>query len=72
MRGPRNYAPLAALGGMPALIIEYAETADDAFDGSPMVPGFTDDAIFWACVARLPGGRTRWRRIHLNLAGPTT
>jgi len=45
---------------MPVLVIEYAETNDDPIDHQPIVPGFTDDGIFWACVARLPGGRTRW------------
>jgi len=51
---------------MPVLVIEYAETNDDPIDHRPVVPGFTDDGIFWACVARLSGGRTRWRRIHLE------
>jgi hypothetical protein len=37
----------------------------DHFDGRPILPGFFDDGIFWACVERLPGGRTRWRRIYL-------
>lgn len=45
--------------------IDYAVTEDD-FDGAPVVPGFTGDGDFWACVARLSGGKTRWRRIYLQ------
>jgi len=56
---------------MPVLVIEYAETNDDPIDHQPIVPGFTDDGIFWACVARLPGGRTRWQRIHPTRAHVT-
>jgi hypothetical protein len=39
------------------LWIEYAETKDDEFDGSPVLPGFTDDGIFWACVTSLPAAK---------------
>jgi hypothetical protein len=49
------------------LRIEYAETKDDEFDGSPVLPGFTDDGVFWACITPLPGGKTRWRRIRVEL-----
>jgi hypothetical protein len=52
---------------MPFLRIEYAETKNDEFDSSPVLPGFTDDGIFWACVTPLPGGKTRWRRIRVDL-----
>ena len=45
--------------------IEYAIT-DDLADGTPVLPGFINDGIFWALVARLPNGRTRWRRIYLQ------
>jgi hypothetical protein len=51
---------------MPFLRIEYAETKDDELDGSPVLPGFTDDGIFWACVTPLPGRKTRWRRIRIE------
>ncbi len=47
------------------LIIEHIVTAD-LDDGSPVVPGFVDDGIHWACVARLPNARTLWRRIRLS------
>jgi hypothetical protein len=46
------------------LRIEHVITDDDPLDGMPVVPGFSDDEIFWACVGPLPGARTRWRRIH--------
>jgi hypothetical protein len=46
------------------MLIEHVVTAD-LDDGSPVVPGFVDDGIYWACVVRLPNARTRWRRISL-------
>jgi hypothetical protein len=46
------------------LRIEYVVTTDD-LDGTPVLPGLITDDIFWGVVARLPGGRTRWRRIEL-------
>jgi hypothetical protein len=49
----------------PPLRIEHIETADDRFDGAPIVSGYADDGVFWACAARRPCGRTLWRRIHL-------
>jgi len=62
MSGFRNYA----------LAIEHAETVDDSLDGAPVIPGFTNDGIFWACVARLPGQRSRWRRIDLETRAHAT
>jgi hypothetical protein len=35
------------------LIVDHAMTAD-LDDGSPVVPGFADDGIFWALVRRRP------------------
>ena len=54
------------------LRVDYVVTVDD-FDDTPVLPGFVTDEIFWALVARLSGGRTRWRRIYLqpNPALPT-
>jgi hypothetical protein len=46
------------------LRVEYVVTVDDC-DGTPVLPGFASDEIFWAAVATIPGGRTRWRRISL-------
>jgi hypothetical protein len=46
------------------LRVDYVVTVDD-FDGAPVLPGFVTDEIFWSLVARLDGGRTRWRRISL-------
>jgi hypothetical protein len=46
------------------LRVDYVVTVDD-FDGTPVLPGFVTDEIFWGLVARLAGGRTRWRRISL-------
>ncbi len=46
------------------LRIDYVVTDD--FDGTPVLPGFANDGIFWGLVARLSGGRTRWRRIWLS------
>jgi hypothetical protein len=43
------------------LRVDYVVTVDD-FDGAPLLPGFVDDGIFWALVARLHEGRTQWRR----------
>jgi hypothetical protein len=53
------------------LQIEHA-TTHDLPDGAPVLPGFVNDGIFWARVARLPDGRTRWRRIsvHKNMVRP--
>ena len=51
------------------LIVEHVVTAD-LNDGSPVVPGFADDGTYWACVARLPNARTRWRRISLAETRP--
>jgi hypothetical protein len=48
-----------------AIRIEHAIT-DNLPDGAPVLPGFANDGIFWALVAPLPDGRTRWRRIHLQ------
>ena len=47
------------------LSINHVVTDDD-FDGTPVLPGFLDDGIFWALAARLSDGRTRWRCIHLQ------
>jgi hypothetical protein len=41
--------------------IEYAIT-DDLADRAPVLPGFVDDGIFWALVARLPGWPVSERR----------
>jgi hypothetical protein len=46
------------------LRLDYVLTVDDC-DGAPVLPGFANDEIFWAVAAKLPGGRTRWRRISL-------
>jgi len=51
---------------IPFLRIEYAETNDDPIDHQPVVPGIITDDEFWALVAHLPGGRTRWRRLSLS------
>jgi hypothetical protein len=51
------------------MLIEYIDTVD-LDDGSPVLPGFVDDGIYWACVARLPNARTRWRRISLAETRP--
>ena len=56
---------LGANGADDVIRIEHAIT-DDLPDGSPTLPGFADDGIFWALVAPLPDGRTRWRRIYLQ------
>jgi hypothetical protein len=56
---PRSTAPISC-----RMLIEHVVTAD-LDDGSPVVPGFVDDGIYWACVVRLPNARTRWRRISL-------
>jgi hypothetical protein len=48
--------------------IDYAVTEDD-FNGAPVVPGFADDGEFWACVARLPGGKTP---LATDLPSPNT
>jgi hypothetical protein len=52
---------------IPFLRIEYAETNDDPIDHQRVLPGVIDDGIFWAFVAHCPDGRTRWRRIHIEL-----
>ena len=44
------------------LVVEYAVTVD-MDDGQPLPP-YVDDGI-WRIVRRLPGNRTRWRRIRL-------
>jgi hypothetical protein len=49
----------------PPLLIEHVVTADD-FDGAPVVPGFIDDGILWACIRRLPNHMTLWCRIILQ------
>jgi hypothetical protein len=46
------------------LLVECVVTVDE-FDGRPVPPGFITDDTFWRLVKRLPGGRTRWRRIEL-------
>jgi hypothetical protein len=48
-----------------AIGIEHAIIVDLP-DGTPVLPGFVNDGIFWALVARLSDGRTRWRRIYLQ------
>jgi hypothetical protein len=50
---------------IPALRVEHCVTQDDPCDGRPVLPGFVNDELLWACVARLPGGRRWWRRIWL-------
>jgi hypothetical protein len=56
---------LGANGADDVIQIEHAIT-DDLPDGTPTLPGFTEDRIYWALVARLCDGRTRWRRIYLQ------
>jgi hypothetical protein len=56
---------LGANGADDVIQIEHAIT-DDLPDGTPTLPGFTEDGIYWALVARLSDGRTRWRRIYLQ------
>ncbi len=51
------------------LVIEHVVTDDDPIDGDPVLPGYSDDEIFWAVVAQLAGGRHLWRRLYLQ---PTT
>jgi hypothetical protein len=46
------------------LRLDYVITLDE-FDGTPILPGFATDEIFWGLVARLPGGRTLWRSVAL-------
>jgi hypothetical protein len=61
-------SPAAATPSPPgacSLRIDHVVTADDPLDGQPVLPGFADDGTYWACVTRLPGGRTLWRRICL-------
>ena len=55
---------LRANGADEIIQIEYAVT-DDLPDGTPTLPGFAEDGIYWALVARLSDDRTRWRRIYL-------
>jgi hypothetical protein len=45
------------------LAVEYAVTADME-DGQPLPPLIVD-GIVWGVVRRLPGNRTRWRRLWL-------
>jgi hypothetical protein len=52
---------------IPFLRIEYAETDDDPIDHQPNVPGIITDNEYWAIVAQWPDGRTRWRRICIEL-----
>jgi hypothetical protein len=47
------------------LIVEHADTAD-MNNGQPLPPFIDDDCAVWRVVRRLPGGRTRWRRIRLS------
>ena len=49
----------------PDLIVECADTAD-MDDGQSLPPFIDDDCAVWRVVRRLPGGRTRWRRIRLS------
>lgn len=44
------------------LIVQYADTAD-MDDGQSLPPFIDDDCAVWRVVRRLPGGRTRWRRV---------
>ncbi len=62
---PRSVEPISC-----CMLVEHVVTAD-LDDGSPVVPGFVDDGIHWACVARLPDARTLWRRISLAETRPT-
>jgi hypothetical protein len=50
------------------LIVEYATTVD-MDDGRPLPP-FDDDCAVWRVIRRMPGARTRWRRIRLS-TGPS-
>jgi hypothetical protein len=61
----KTHDALCAIWFNGAIRIEHAIT-DDLPDGTPVLPGFVNDGIFWALVARLPDGRTRWRRICLQ------
>ena len=56
---------LRANGADDVIQIEHAIT-DDLPDGTPTLPGFAEDGIYWALVARLSDDRTRWRRIYLQ------
>jgi hypothetical protein len=48
-----------------AIRIEHAIT-QDLPDGTPILPGFVNDGIFWALVARLPGWPVSERRTLQN------
>ena len=61
----KSHDALCAIWFNGAIRIEHA-TTDNFPDGTPVLPGFVDDGIFWALVARLSDGRTRWRRLHLH------
>jgi|HubBroStandDraft_6_1064221.scaffolds.fasta_scaffold564371_2 hypothetical protein len=54
----------SANGADDIIQIEHGIT-DDLPDGTPTLPGFAEDGIYWALVARLSDDRTRWRRIYL-------
>jgi hypothetical protein len=45
------------------LVIEYTTTADMP-DGQSLPPFIDKDGAVWGVVRRLPGARTRWRRIR--------
>jgi hypothetical protein len=64
MTVPENGAEWRSTAQFGRLRIEYVVTVDE-FDGRPVTPGFVTDDIHLGEVARLPGGRTRWRRIEL-------
>jgi hypothetical protein len=60
---PKSWAEQRSTAQFGPLLVDYVVTLDE-FDGRPVPPGFMADD-FWALVAPLPGGRTRWRRIRL-------
>jgi hypothetical protein len=45
-------------------IVELVDTADMP-DGQALPP-YLDDNVVWHVARRLPGARTRWRRIRLS------
>jgi hypothetical protein len=54
------------------LVIEHVVTIDDPCDGAPVLPGYTNEQIFWALVTPLPGGCHLWRRLYLQHTGDTS
>jgi hypothetical protein len=65
----RNPTPITVEGSIArpdmgaGLIIEYTTTADMP-DGQSLPPFIDEDGAVWCAVCRLPGARTRWRRIR--------